>query len=222
MNSFGSLDKDFLQSFEKSFQNNCLTLIGEAYRELKTRRVISIEWDEENITANIQNCIKTNPKSSKWNILTIAEYPHYTSSILNNEVKAKAAPRFDLCFIKNWELAQTQVSFSVETKKLVEHNCTRNSRKTKINALRLQSEYILNGMDRFISGKYPSNGCMMGYVLEGKSNNIIEGINMLLKQQGRSEECLKKKEINIPNLEDLFLSLHDNNLTLRHLFLNFA
>ena len=53
MNMAGLLNKDIISDFENSFRTNCLTLIGEAYKWLKDTKNITVDWDEETISANI-------------------------------------------------------------------------------------------------------------------------------------------------------------------------
>ena len=58
-------------------------------------------------------------------------------------------------------------------------------------------EYVLEGMDRFRSGKYGANhafGFMVGYVLTGTLTDAVNGINAYLTRQTRSSETLVRAD----------------------------
>ena len=58
----------------------------------------------------------------------------------------------------------------------------------------LTREYIVEGVDRFQSGKYGRNhskGFMVGYILSGTPLGVVAGINKFLGKHGRNSEQLK-------------------------------
>ncbi len=83
----------------------------------------------------------------------------------------------------------------------------------------LKRAYINEGMDRYISGKYPI-GCMLGYLLEGEIDETIKGINSLLKKCKRNSEVLNSKPEEI--LKSIYESNHPNIGTLKHLIFDFT
>ncbi|HLF98553.1 MAG TPA: hypothetical protein VI457_15535 [Methylococcaceae bacterium] len=73
----------------------------------------------------------------------------------------------------------------------------------------LTREYIVEGMDRFRTGKYGGNhgkGFMVGYVLSGKSLPIVASINLFLDKHGRRSEHLKSSTN--PGCEGTWTSRH--------------
>ena len=54
------------------------------------------------------------------------------------------------------------------------------------------------------------------------STRIVENINEILLQATRSDETLKKKELDIPYLEEAYISVHLNDYVLHHYFLQFS
>lgn len=110
----------------------------------------------------------------------------------------------------------------LKQKNLIENNCTKQGRKSKLSAKKIQERYISTGIDHFISGEYPFNGCMLGYIIEGTPTRIVENINEILLQATRSDETLKKKKLDIPYLEEAYISVHLNNYVLHHYFLQFS
>jgi hypothetical protein len=59
---------------------------------------------------------------------------------------------------------------------------------------------------------------MLGYIIEGTPTRIVENINEILLQATRSDETLKKKKLDIPYLEEAYISVHLNNYVLHHYF----
>ena len=54
----------------------------------------------------------------------------------------------------------------------------------------LAREYVVEGVDRFKTGKYGenhANGFMVGYVISGTKTGVVDGINAYLR--GRSRNC---------------------------------
>lgn len=65
----------------------------------------------------------------------------------------------------------------------------------------LAREYVIEGIDRFRVGKYSENharGFMVGYVLTGTPELVIEGINRYLTGRQRSEEVLERPPSFLP------------------------
>lgn len=166
--------------------------------------------------------IDENEKAIAWNINVSDECRLYHKAILNNKESAKSASRIDLKLSTNWIDATKRVCYFVEAKNLIENNCTKQGRKSKLSAKKIQERYISTGIDHFISGEYPSNGCMLGYIIEGTPTRIVENINEILLQATRSDETLKKKKLDIPYLEEAYISVHLNNYVLHHYFLQFS
>ena len=63
---------------------------------------------------------------------------------------------------------------------------------------------------------------MLGYIIEGTTKRRVENINEILFQKTRSNETLKKKELDIPYLEEAYMSVHLNDYVLHHYFLQFS
>lgn len=222
MSMAGFLNNDIISDFENSFRTNCLTLIGEAYKWLKETKSITVDWNEETISANIFTHIDESEKAITWNINVSDECRLYHQAILNNKKSAKSASRIDLKLSTNWLEATKRISYFVEAKNLIENNCTKQGRIAKINAKKIQERYISTGIDQLVSGEYPSNGCMLGYVVEGTTTAIVQSVNEILIKATRDVEILKKIALDIPNLEEAYISTHLNNYELNHYFLQFS
>ena len=63
---------------------------------------------------------------------------------------------------------------------------------------RLCREYVVEGIDRFRTGKYAENhafGFMAGYLLTGDSATTVSGINAYFTRQSRSTELLAESDL---------------------------
>jgi hypothetical protein len=60
----------------------------------------------------------------------------------------------------------------------------------------LIKDYVVEGVDRFCSGKYGANhsrGFMAGYVMSGSANGVVDAVNAYLAKSNRSSEHLSPK-----------------------------
>jgi hypothetical protein len=216
----GKLKPSIVQDFENSFILNCLTLFGEAFIYIKENQNITIDWEEENISANFFDHIDKSEQAIALNINITDEHRLYYNSILTGKKPAKTASRIDFRLSTNWIEQRKRFEFFIEAKNLIETDCFKTGRKTKVSAQKLHERYIETGIDNFVSGKYPNKGCLVGYVLQGMPDRIVSLINSFLANRNRSDEKLIKMPDEISNIEYSFRSFHER-FELRHFFLNF-
>jgi hypothetical protein len=207
--------------FEKSFRINCLSLIGNAYRYLIQNKQITVDFDEEQISANIFVHIDDSSERAGFDIHISDECRQYCNEILSGKKRAKNSPRIDLKFSKNWVSQKNTVRFFVEAKNLIENNCHKAGRKTPIDANVWHKRYIKTGIDNFTNGTYPQPGCILGYVLEGCPSAIVGKINSLLCNDSRNSEQLNVIRGCNANLSHCYQSRHPNSLHLEHYWLDF-
>ncbi len=213
------LNKLITSELYRCFCMNCITLIGEACADLKKEDKISIDCEEENITANIKSHIEKNPNAMRQMIFVADEVRLYTTDILDGKKKSKNAPRIDLVLQGTWDNIQ-RVNYYVEAKILILCNCRKTGQKSLIRAIDKQKRYIKTGIDNFCNGTYPINGSILGYVLEGEYAEIVSKINMLLKKANRETELLVNKPCGIVGIDACYFSKHAN-LFLDHYFVCF-
>lgn len=218
----GKLNNSISNSFEESFLFNCLELFGEAYIYIKNNKNITADWEKENISANFYDYIDKSEKAISWNINISDEHRIFYESILLGKKPAKTASRIDFRLTTNWIEQKKRLEYFIEAKNLIESDCEKVGRKAKINAQSLHKRYVNTGIDNFVSKKYPSNGCLVGYVLQGKPTIIVDKINICLNNQNRTNEHLKKIDCTIPNLDFCYQSYHSNEVTLKHFLLKFS
>lgn len=93
------------------------------------------------------------------------------------------------------------------------------AKNLKQNKSVLNRRYIKTGIDYFISKKY-ENGSLIGYLLEGKTDETIIEINSLLTKDKRDTEVLNHKPQNIFN--SIYESNHPKIGILKHLVFDFT
>lgn len=204
MKNINGLKKINNIKLREKFEKNCNRLIISAYQTSLTEKVIQLDWMENDISHELYEIIDENPKRIQWKISLNREF------ILSKPVNKKKGfanklPKIDLrmsCFGKELEYR-----YFFEAKNLKENDSA------------LKRRYIDTGIDNFVSGKY-SNGSLLGYLLDGKTDETIKGINSLLEKDNRKAEFLQMKDFKIH--KDYYESNHPNIGTLKHLIFDFT
>lgn len=214
----GKLNQDIVSLFKSKFEDNCIHLLIEAYNLLKTSGREIIEESENNITAKIVGYMKKNPKRTDLQIHLERESYLDGESIYEGLEDADKSPRIDIKY-SVWN-SKIEIEFYMEAKNLAENNWKKGSTNSTVDANRLRKRYIETGLKNFTSGRYP-NGCLLGYVVEGTSQKVVELINQILTTDKRKDEILlkhknygidyhylsKHKETSMPILKHFLLNL---------------
>jgi hypothetical protein len=210
----GNFNFIFVNSTLQTLEKRCLILLSEGYAVAKSHENISIDWEEEDISKELIQSLESNKNRKKWKITIMPEYRIYKKDGL----PAKQAPRIDFRF-SSW--MPEEWDYFVEAKNLIDIDSHKFGRKSKIPAKKLHKRYIETGIDNYISGHYPSNGCLIGYVLQGEIENIVTRLNKYLCDSNRVAEVLSPKSFELENLDYCYISTH-NLLSIKHLMLDFT
>jgi hypothetical protein len=206
--------------FKQKFEWRCMSLLVDAYVFTNSQYLINIDYEEEYISAVLFDFIEKCPQATEWNIDITPEFRLYKREMLKKGKTPKSAPRIDIRFA-GWASSSKMIYF-VEAKNLIETNAVKKGRKTKISASALQKRYIETGIDNYVSGKYPSNGCLVGYILQGATANIINCLNKCLCGFNRISERLEKQSFELQNFDECYVSTHKDKFQIKHLMLNFT
>lgn len=192
------------EKFRNAFEQKCFRLIVDAYETSLTEQVIQLDWNENDISSELHRHIKENPLRLKWKVSTNVE-----ADIPKDIPKVKGFsdtfPRIDFrltSFISTYEY-----EYFFEAKNL------------KQNDSALKRRYIDTGIDNFVSKKYV-NGSLIGYLLEGTTNETIKGINNLLTKDKRNTEILIFKSNKL--IKTYYESTHSEIGVLKHIILEFT
>lgn len=216
MSAVGTIDASVVIQVKALFEQRCVALLQWAAIKLKSTKTITVDWGEENITANIYELIRNSQDAHDYNITPEYDYPVFNQDILNNKKSAKTTPRIDLALQHNWEGQHN--SFYVEAKNLIENDVLKTGRKRKTKASNVLNRYIKKGIDHYLNAYYPP-GCMLGYVLDGTIAGVVDKLNLTMNKQGRNSELLSDPMGTPPWV--CYLSNHPNNLQINHYLFDF-
>lgn len=211
----GRFNPEYIDCTLQILERCCLTLLCDGYCVVKSKGSISIDKEEEDISKELLLSINANIKRMEWQIDIIPEYRLYK----NDGIAAKSAARIDFRF-SGWSTNQWE--YFAEAKNLIEIDSFKAGRKTKISANQLHRRYIETGIDNYLSSKYPQNGCLIGYILQGKTENIVSMLNICLCALNRKTELLQSKDLEFADFISCYVSSHEKFLSMKHLMFDFA
>lgn len=199
-----ALNTTVYKKFRNAFEQKCYKLIVAAYQTSLTEKVIKLDWNENDISSELHRHIRENPLRLKWKVSTNLE-ADVPKDIPKVKGFSDTFPRIDFrltSFISTYEY-----EYFFEAKNL------------KQNDSALKRRYIDTGIDNFVSKKY-ENGSLIGYLLDGKTNETIIGINSLLEKDKRNSETLVFKTHKLT--KTYYESNHSEIGTLKHLIFDFT
>jgi hypothetical protein len=200
-----ALNPEIRQSFLYAFEGDCIELLVNAYEIALTESRYQLDWIENDFSELLGYYVNESQLSLDKGITCKTEKKLMSESDIQVKGYADKLPRIDFVYFKIWK--KQRVHFFMEAKRVKENDSG------------LKRAYINDGMGRYISRKYPM-GCMIGYLLEGKTVETINGINSLLIKDNRQGEILNL----MPNkeLKSYYESNHSDIGILKHLILDFT
>jgi hypothetical protein len=191
--------------YRKAFEEDCIELIVSAYNVAVTEKKYQTNWIENDFSELLGHYINESQLSLEKHITCKTE--NKLLSETENQAKgfADKLPRIDFVYFKIWKEQR--------------YHCFMEAKRLKEKDSDLKRAYIYEGMNRFISEKYPL-GCMLGYLLEGKTDKTVKGINALLEKDNRNSETINLKSNKL--LKTYYESNHSNIGTLKHLIFDFT
>lgn len=193
------------QVYLKAFEEDCLELIVNAYTVAVSEKKYQANWVENDFSELLRYYVNQSQLSIEKGITCKTEDKLLLKTDSLVKGFADRLPRIDFVYFKIWRKQRFQ--------------CYMEAKRLKYKDPDLKRAYISDGMDRYISEKYPV-GCMLGYLLEGSSEETIEGINMLLEKDGRNSETLVFKSTRL--LKSYCESNHSGIGVLKHLTFDFT
>jgi len=192
---------------KSAFEQKCYRLIIEAFQTSLTEQVIQLDWNENDISSELHQHIKENSLRQKWKVSTNVE-AYIPKDIPKVKGFSDKFPRIDFrltSFISKYEF-----EYFFEAKNLKQNGKA---------GYALKRRYINTGIDNFVSKKY-ENGSLIGYLLEGNTDETINGINSLLEKDKRNTETLIFKSNKL--IKTYYESNHSDIGILKHLIFEFT
>lgn len=205
-----TLDGDIAYLLYQNVKQDCIKLIETGYNNymIDTDKVFS--EDETIITAGLYDHIDRIIDEGDLPFFIVPELHQYTTAIRKGKLNPNKAKRFDLLFTHLQY--KPRLKFGVEAKLLTEINTV-----TK-NATTLIREYVENaGMGKFINKIYEGDGFMLGYILNGETEQIVARINLKITDTYTDKEHLTKHK----NHYISTYTLDGKRKELNHIFLVF-
>lgn len=203
----GILTTSIFLKFQNKFSEMCIVLLIDAYHTTITDKSISLDFEENDITAILHQHIEENPKKIKWKIFTNREENLFDKNSIQVKGFAAKFSRIDMRFSKYWDTEEFK--YYVEAKNLKSKDSSSKRR------------YITTGINNFLNGgKYENcDGLLVGYVLEGSLEDCKEGINKLLLIDKRQNEIINFNNVVINN-HKIYESTHSQR-NIKHLFFDY-
>lgn len=196
---------NYRHAYLKAFEDNCIDLIVSAYNVAVAEKKYQTNWLENDFSELLGYYVNKSPLSLEKGITCKTENKLFPESENQEKGFSDKLPRIDFVYIKIWKKQR--------------FHCYMEAKRLKEKDSGLKRAYIKEGMDRYISEKYPI-GCMLGYLLSGKIAETINGINALLLKDKRNTETLNLKSDKI--LKTYYESNHSNIGVLKHLIFDFS
>lgn len=220
----GSINSNIKQKFVLSFQQKCITLVCLAHDELCTRNTISQSMDEESISTCLASIIDDSNKAFEWEIHVSTEHRLTCANYIENPVLSKSLRRMDFRYEMDvWEKKDhPRLRYYMEAKNLYQFDFKKSTNSRVTSARKYFKRYIETGINHIVNGTYPLDTLLLGYVLVGGIDPVVDGINSELCSLNRSGEQLTPASIDDENkLRRRFISMH-TGMNIEHLMLKFS
>lgn len=205
-----------INKVNSSFEIKCLTVLIKSYKTSITENRYSKDWEEKTFSSHLVSLMKKCDVAIKYN-LTITKEEELEDEAIDNGLKSpNEANPIDIRFHSVW--TDLRLDYNVEAKNISLSEWKKSS-GNKVNASQQQTEYITKGIDRFLTGHFKDkNGCMLGYLVNGKLDDVLVKINDKIINQKNVSECINLGSV--INKHQIFESIHMER-KLNHLFFDF-
>lgn len=191
--------------YKNAFEGNCIKLLANAYTLAITIKSFQINWNENDFSEMLCDLVNEAEFSLNEKITCKTEKKLSNSSTSRLKGYSDKLPRIDFEYSKIWN--RQRFHCYMEAKRLGENNSA------------LKRAYINEGIERFVSGKYPK-GIMVGYNIQGDIFETIKGINELMLKDDKEAESLYPKSHKL--VKHYYESNHSLVDVIKHLIFDFV
>ena len=191
--------------YRRAFEDDCIELVVNAYNLAIVEKKYQTDWLENDFSELLSHYVNENQLSLAKGITCKTENKLFSNTESQTKGFADKLPRIDFVYFKIWK--EQRFHYYMEAKRLKEKDS------------KLKRAYINEGMQRYLSEKYPM-GCMLGYLLEGNADETKNGINSLLIKDKRNSEVLNLESHNL--IKSYYESNHSKIGILKHLIFDFT
>ncbi len=216
------LSVNYVSDAAQSFKMICIGLLDVAYTEIATSGIVTSKWQENAISEIVADRMNANPTTIQRHITAIVEKRLVSDDLSQAQPMVDNAPRIDIKIGGfEWSSNEKRVTFYMEAKNLYGHDFQKANNTTVTRSNAYAKRYIKTGIDHMLSGYYPEDALLLGYVLVGSVSETVDKVNALLKQEGRGSELI------VPGTSTYFPHLafgrsdHPNGKSVDHCYLAF-
>ena len=191
--------------YRRAFEDDCIELVVNAYNLAIVEKKYQTDWLENDFSELLCYYVNESQFSIDKGITCKTENKLFSNAENQTKGFADKLPRIDFVYFKIWK--EQRFHYYMEAKRLKEKDS------------KLKRSYIKEGMQRYLSEKYPM-GCMLGYLLEGNADETKNGINSLLIKDKRNSEVLNLESHNF--VKSYYVSNHPKIGILKHLIFDFT
>ena len=217
------LSGGFISDAGLSFKMVCLHLLEIAYSEVRTTCSIGKDWTENAISEALKESINKNEETVRMLITAEVEVRQLPADLSMMPSKVDDAPRIDIKVggFDTGKETPSRVCYYMEAKNLYASGFQKTNHTSYVSSTYYAKRYISTGIDHLLSGYYPENTILLGYVLVGTVQAAVNKVNQNLVNDSRGAE-----NINLQVYEEypalvLGASAHPNGMRLDHCFLLF-
>ena len=148
-----------------------LELVVDGFKQWEREEFSRYNKKENNFTIRLAECMK----KARGNLSFVVLPQHYdpTDEMRKGDEDSDKGSYIDIVIFPYIERSD-DVFLSIECKRLAENYLTRC--------------YVVEGVDRFVAGKYGRTsavGAMVGYIIEGTPNELVKRINIQIEKHQR-------------------------------------
>ena len=216
------LSGNYVTDAAQSFKMICIGLLDVAYTEIAASGKVTNEWQENAISEIIAKTINDNPTAIQRHITVETEKRLVLDDLSLAQPMVDNAPRIDIKIGGfEWRPNEKRVAYYMEAKNLYGHDFQKLSNTTVTQSSAYAKRYIQTGIDHLLSGYYPVDTLLLGYVLVGTVPEAVDVVNTHLKENGRGSERISLRTITLfPHLV-FGTSGHPNGKGVEHCYLVF-
>ena len=217
------LSGGFISDAGLSFKMVCLHLLEMAYCEVRISCSIDKNWTENAISEALKESINKNEETVRMLITAEVEVRQLPVDFSMMPSKVDDAPRIDIKVggFDTRNETPSRVCYYMEAKNLYASGFQKTGHTGYVSSTNYAKRYISTGIEHLLSGYYPENTILLGYVLVGTVQAAVDKVNQNLVNDSRGTESINLQvHAEYPFLV-LGTSIHPNGIWLEHCFLQF-
>lgn len=218
----GRLSIDYVSSATQSFKMICVGLLDTAYTEVCDAHIVKSDWEENAISELLKSRMNANPATLRMHITAIVEQRILPEDLYQVLPSVERTPRIDIMIGGfEWGPKGKRVTYYMEAKNLYSQDFKKTNNTAITSSTAYAKRYISTGIDHILSGYYPEDALLLGYVLMGTVSKAVEKVNEQLVLESRRSELVRMKAYPVfPHLT-FGESVHPNSKNVEHCFLLF-